>query len=193
MDITNNIITILSLVILFLFAIQKFSRHVEEMAGDRLKTILNNWTKTPLRGVIAGTILTAILESSTAATIILVGLVNSEIMPFISALGVVIGMNIGTTITAELIALNMTYLAPIVVIVGFVISHTHSRFRKYGKTVFYFGVMFLCLLMISFIIAPLKDDPSVISIIKIQEAFTEQCSLELSPQQYSNQAQCLWD
>ena len=166
MDLTNTIVTVLALVIIFIVSIQKFSRHIEEIAGSRLKEILNNWTSTPLKGVVTGTTLSAIIQSGTAATIITVGLVNAQIIPFINALGIVIGINIGTTVTSELIALNMTYIAPIVVIVGFILSHTHSRLRKYGKAVFYFGMMFLSLLMISFLINPLKENPTVLYILQ---------------------------
>lgn len=166
MDLTNTVITVLALVIIFLVSIQKFSRHMQEIAGSHLKDILHNWTSTPLKGTLTGTILAAIIQSGTAATIITVGLVNSEIIPFINALGVVIGINIGTTITSELVALNMTYLAPTVVIIGFILSHTHSRFRKYGKAVFYFGMMFLSLLIISFLINPLRENPIVLNILQ---------------------------
>lgn len=166
MDLTNTIITVLAFVLIFIFAIQKFSAHIEEIAGSRLKEILDNWTNTPLKGVLTGTIFAAIIQSGTAATIITVGLVNSGIISFMNALGIVIGINLGTTVTSELIALNMTYIAPVVVIVGFILSHTHSRLRKYGKAVFYFGIMFLSLLIISFLIAPIKSDPFVISILK---------------------------
>ncbi len=166
MDLTNTIITVLAFVLIFIFAIQKFSAHIEEIAGSRLKEILNGWTNTPIKGTITGAIFAAIIQSGTAATIITVGLVNSGIISFMNALGIVIGINLGTTVTSELIALNMTYIAPVVVIIGFILSHTHSRLRKYGRAVFYFGVMFLSLLIISFLIAPLKSDPFVVSILK---------------------------
>ncbi|MFA6464053.1 MAG: Na/Pi symporter [Candidatus Paceibacterota bacterium] len=162
MDITNTIITVLALVIIFIVSIQKFSRHIEEIAGIRLKEILNNWTNTPLKGTVTGGVLSAIIQSGTAATIITVGLVNSQLISFTNALGVTIGINIGTTITSQLVALNMTYIAPTVVILGFLLSHTHSRFTKYGKAVFYFGMMFLSLLIISFLLEPLKSNPSVV-------------------------------
>ncbi|MEI8337914.1 MAG: Na/Pi symporter [bacterium] len=166
MDITNTIITVFALVFVFIVSIQKFSRHIEENAGVRLKEILNRWTSTPFKGTVAGTILAAIIQSGTAATIITIGLVNSELISFTSSLGVIIGINIGTTITSELVALNMTYVAPTVVIIGFILSRTHSRFQKYGKTIFYFGMMFLSLLLISLLLEPLKSNPSVLYILQ---------------------------
>ena len=166
MDLTNTIVTVLAFVIIFIVSIQKFSRHIEEIAGERLKIILNKWTDTPVKGTVVGTILATVIQSGTAATIITVGLVNSQIISFTNSLGVIIGINIGTTVTSELIALNMTYVAPIVVIVGFILSHTHSQFRKYGKAVFYFGMMFLSLLIISLLINPLKENSFVIYLLQ---------------------------
>jgi phosphate:Na+ symporter len=158
MDITTIITTVLSLVVIFLFAIQKFSHQIQLVAGEKLKIILNKWTDTPIKGVISGALVTGIMQSSTATSVVLVGLVNAGLIASYNAIGVVIGANIGTTITAQLVALNMTYIAPIIVICGFIIAHSQSRFRKYGKTIFYFGLIFLSLFIISNIVAPLKDN-----------------------------------
>ena len=83
-----------------------------------------------------------------------------------NAISVVIGANIGTTITAQLVALNMTYIAPIIVIAGFVISHTRSRFERYGKAIFYFGVIFLSLYLISNLVTPFRNNPEIISFLQ---------------------------
>ncbi len=158
MSIATIISTVLALVIIFLFAVQKFGHQIQMVAGERLKSLLHNFTNHPVKGALSGAFITAILQSSTATSVILVGLVNAGVMESINALGVVIGANIGTTITAQLVALNMTYIAPIIVICGFIIGHTHSRFRKYGKAIFYFGLTFLTLFIISNIVSPLKDN-----------------------------------
>lgn len=158
METTTILTTVLSLVVIFLFAVQKFSHQIQRVAGDRLKNILNNWTNTPFKGILSGTFITSIMQSSTATSVILVGLVNASVITSRNALGVVIGANIGPSISAQLVALNMTYIAPIIVIVGFIISHTQTRFKRYGKAIFYFGIVFLSLFIISNIIAPLKDN-----------------------------------
>ena len=158
MNVTTIITTVLSLVVIFLFAIQKFSHQVQLIAGERLKAILNRWTDKPIKGVVSGALITSIMQSSTATSVVLVGLVNAGVIASYNAIGVVIGANIGSTITAQLVALNMTYIAPIIVIFGFIITHTQSRFRKYGKSIFYFGLIFLTLFIISNIVAPLKDN-----------------------------------
>lgn len=161
----NYISTILAFLVLFLFAVQKFSRQMQGVAGERLKDILNNWTKTPLRGLLAGTIVTGIIQSSTATSVILVSLVNAGIISFENSLGAIIGANVGTTLTAQLIALKMTYVAPLILIAGYAISKTHNRFNKYGKPMFYFGVMFLSLLAISYFLEPIKDIPELKNIL----------------------------
>ncbi len=158
MDTPAIITTVLSLVVVFLFAVQKFSHQIQRVAGDRLKSMLNNWTSTPIKGAASGAIITGIIQSSTATSVILVGLVNAGVLNATNAISVIVGANIGTTITVQLLALNMVYVAPLIVIGGFILYHTHSRFKKYGKAVFYFGIMFLSLFIISNIITPLKDN-----------------------------------
>lgn len=165
MDTTSIITTVLSLVIVFLFAVQKFSKQIQLVAGDKLKAILNNWTDKPAKGIVGGALVTGLIQSSTATSVILVGLVNAGVMASSNAISVVIGANIGTTITAQLVALNMTYIAPLIVISGFILYHTNSRFNKYGKAIFYFGIIFLSLFIISNIIAPLKDNAAIQNIL----------------------------
>lgn len=157
MNIPHLIVSVFALITLFLFSIQKFSSHIQRIAGEKLKTILHNSTKTPFRGFLAGTLVTALIQSSTATSVILVSLVDAGLISFHASLGAIIGSNIGTTITAWLIALKLTYIAPFIVILGFIISQTHTRFQKYGKALFYFGIMFFALFSISFFLEPLKD------------------------------------
>lgn len=155
--------TIFALVLVFLFAIQKFSHQIQIVAGDKLKDILNRFTNKPIKGIVSGALISSLLQSSTATSIILVGLVNGGLIPVYNAISVIIGANIGTTITAQLVAFNMTYLAPIIVIAGFIVSHTHSSLRRYGKAIFYFGVIFLALFLISSLVTPFRDHPGVIA------------------------------
>ena len=165
MDTTTIFTTILALVLIFLFAIQKFTHQIQIVAGEGLKAILNKWTNRPIKGIISGAFVTGILQSSTAASVILVGLVNGGLIPSYNAIAVIVGANVGSTITAQLIALNMTYVAPMVVIAGFIISHSHSRLRKYGKAVFYFGVIFLSLFIIQNLVEPLKDNETFVGFL----------------------------
>jgi len=173
MDASTIFTTILALVLIFLFAIQKFSHQMQHVAGKRLKSFLTRWSDNPIKGSFSGMLVTALLQSSTATSIILVGLVNAEIIPATNALSVVIGANVGGSITAQLVALKMTYIAPLVVIAGFILSHTHSRFKRYGKPIFYFGVIFFSLFIIGILAEPLKNHASFLAIIQsISNPFT---------------------
>lgn len=165
METTTIITTVLSLVVIFLFAVQKFSHQIQIVAGERLKNLLHDFTNHPVKGVLSGAFITSIMQSSTATSVVLVGLVNAGVIASANAIAVVIGANIGTTITAQLVALNMTYIAPLIVIAGFVITHTQSRFRKYGKAIFYFGLIFLSLFIISNVTAPLKYNTDLQNIL----------------------------
>lgn len=155
----------IALVFIFLFSLQKLSHQIEVVAGEKFKTLMNSWTKTPLRSFFTGGITTAVIQSSAATSVILISLVNSKIITFTQSLGAIIGANIGTTITAQLVALKMTYVAPFVVIAGFIISHSHSRLRKYGKSLFYFGMIFFTLYIISILIEPIKNSIIFTSIL----------------------------
>ncbi|MES2060165.1 MAG: Na/Pi symporter [Patescibacteria group bacterium] len=166
MDITTTFTTILALVLIFLFAIQKFGHQIERVAGKRLREVFHNFTNRPSKAIAVGTLVSSILPSSMAISVILVDLVNAGIIASYNAIGVVVGANLGIIVTSQLIALNMTYVAPIVVIIGFIVSHTHSKFKKYGKAVFYFGVIFLALFIISILIEPLKSNPQFLSFLQ---------------------------
>ncbi len=165
MDASTIFTTILAFVLVFLFAIQKFSHQIQLRAGTRLRSFLTRTSSTPLKAALSGTAVTAIIQSSTAASVILVGLVNAGIIPVGNAIGVIIGANVGSSVTAQLVALKMTYIAPIIVILGFILAHTHSRLRRYGKAIFYFGIIFLSLFMISILVEPLKNHPSFIGLL----------------------------
>lgn len=152
-------------VILFLYGIENFSEEVRHVAGERFRSALQKATRTPLRGALAGAAVTAMVQSSTATTIIAVGLVNSGAISFLGSLGIIIGANVGTTLTAQLVALKLTAFAPIFIILGFVISIIRGPYRAFGKPIFYFGLVFYSLNLISSVVAPLQGDPGVLSLI----------------------------
>lgn len=155
----NILAVILGCVVLFLFAIQKFSRQMEYVAGKRLRKILQTFTSTSWRGIMSGTFVTALIQSSTATTVMLVGLVDSGLITFGSSVGVILGANIGTTVSSQLIAWNGLYLAPYILISGFLLHIIPNRFQKYSKAIMYFGLIFFSFLIISILIKPLQNDP----------------------------------
>lgn len=158
-------ITVVALVLIFIFSINKFSRQIERVAGDKLKVLLKRLTGTPLLGTITGTAVTSVIQSSSATTVMTVGLVNAGIITFYESLGVVFGANIGTTITSQLIALNVIAIAPFLIIIGFFILKFGGKYNIYGKSVFYFGLVFFCISLITQVVAPLTSNTQILNVL----------------------------
>lgn len=157
--------TVLALVLIFIFAINKFSRQIENLAGAKFRSLLARLTSNPVYGTITGTLVTSIIQSSTATTVMTVGLVNAGLMNFTQSIGVIFGANIGTTITSQLIAFNIINVAPAIVILGFLILKFGGKYNIYGKSVFYFGLVFLCIYLITQIVAPLSNNQELVDLI----------------------------
>ncbi|OPY55053.1 MAG: Na+/Pi-cotransporter [Methanosaeta sp. PtaU1.Bin112] len=157
-------------VILFLYGIENFSEEVRHVAGERFRTALQKATKTPLRGSLAGAAVTAIVQSSTATTIISLSLVNAGAISFMNSLGLIIGANLGTTLTAQLVAFKLTAFAPLFVILGFAASLIRWPYRAYGRPIFFFGLVFYSLNLISSIVSPLQGNAEVLSLLSATDS-----------------------
>lgn len=134
-------------------------------AGDRMREILHSLTSTPLRGTMIGTVTTALFQSSTATTVLTVGLVDAGLISFTASLGVIFGANIGSTVTTQLIALNLASIAPVILITGFILERIKVKWQKHGRSLFYFGLVFFSLAVMVLFIEPLKDNPTLLSIL----------------------------
>lgn len=145
-------------VILFVFGLDHFSREIERLSGERFRKRLASATRLPIVGVIIGALVTALIQSSSATSVITISLVNAGILSFRSSIGIIFGSNIGTTMTAQLVAFKLTAFAPLLIILGFVMSLVRSRFAIFGKAVFYFGFVFFTLNLISASLQPLNHD-----------------------------------
>lgn len=163
--ISGVIIPILSLVAIFLFSVHKFSDHIQRIAGDKFKSFLHSFTSTPVRGFGLGVLFTSLIQSSTATTVILVSLVHAGLLSFQNSLGVIFGANIGTTITSQLVALNVGNVAPYFVLLGFIFTFSKGRYRIFGKPIFYFGMMFFSLSLISVYLGPMKENAEVLAML----------------------------
>ncbi len=153
---------LIAAIVLFLYGVEHLSRELQRIASDRMRGALQSLTKNRWMGGVVGAVTTAAIQSSTATTVIAVGLVNAGIISFAQSLGVIAGANLGTTVTAQLIAFNFAALAPIFIIIGFIISVAGSRFKFLGKTIFYFGFLFLAINFLSEAVEPFKGDPGVL-------------------------------
>ncbi|MCI5839204.1 MAG: Na/Pi cotransporter family protein [Peptoniphilaceae bacterium] len=152
---------------LFLFGMDLMSKGLELTAGDKLQMILEKLTNNKIMGIILGTVVTALVQSSSAVTVTLVGFVNSGIMSLNQAISVIMGANIGTTVTGQIVALNITEYAPLIAFAGFVMFTFIPKVKiKYiGQTVMGLGFLFMGLNFMSESMAPLRDNQEFISIL----------------------------
>ena len=151
--------------ILFLYGIENFSREIISSVGERFRETLGKLTKDRWRGALFGALLTATVQSSAATTVIAVSLVNAGTIAFSQSLGVIIGANIGTTITAQLVAFKLTAFGPVFILAGFLWGLIGGRYKFVGKPIFYFGLVFFGLQLISGSLDPIRDDPQLLSLL----------------------------
>ena len=152
----------LTAVILFVFGLENFSAEIEQISGERFRKFLARATNLPVIGVFIGALVTAVIQSSSATSVIAVSLVNAGVFSFKNSVGIIFGANVGTTITAQLVAFELTAFAPIFIIAGFVLSFVRSRVSIFGKSIFYFGFVFFSLNLISAALEPLKHESALI-------------------------------
>jgi len=151
--------------ILFFYGIENFSREILAVARGSFATILGRVTERPILGALLGAAVTALVQSSMATTIITVNLVNTGTLSFVQSLGIIIGSNVGTTVTAQLVAFKMTAFGQVLIPVGFLVGIFGRRYRFLGKPLFYFGLVFFSLNLISTALVPFQNDPEIIGLI----------------------------
>lgn len=156
------IFSVLAAVMLFLYGLAAFSEEMARLGGERLRDALHRLTRTDWRGAMVGAAITAVVQSSSAVTSMAVGLSHNRTLTERGAFAVMIGANVGTTLTAWLVALKVTGLGPLFVTLGGLWSLAGpSPWRPYGKAVFYFGLIFLALDLIAQGLAPLAQSPQM--------------------------------
>jgi len=146
---------------LFIYGIWEMSEGLHKASGERMRRILHNFTGSPLKGVLVGTGITSLIQSSSATTVMVVGFVNVGLMTLVQALGVIFGANIGTTVTAQLIAFKLTeYALPIIGIGMLTILLAKKKTHKYiGEFLLGFGILFLGLNILTSVVKPLGQYP----------------------------------
>ncbi|MDR1537445.1 MAG: Na/Pi cotransporter family protein [Clostridiales bacterium] len=182
-----GLLTLLGGVGLFLYGMSVMGAGLEKIAGGKTESILKKLTSSIFRGVLLGTVVTAIIQSSSATTVIVIGLVNSGIMKFTQALGIIMGANIGTTVTGQIIRLSdlssdnffvklvkPSSLAPMSIIAGIVLTmfFKKAKQKNIGQILLGFGVLFIGMLTMESSVAPLKDSPLFLELFsKFQNPF----------------------
>lgn len=146
---------------LFLFGMNMMSEGLQKAAGEKMKKILAILTKNPVMGVLAGALVTAVLQSSSATTVMVIGFVSAGLMSLPQAISVILGANIGTTMTAQLMAFKISdYIWPIVFI-GFFIQFLAKKeqIKNIGQTIFAFGLLFVGIETMGGVMKPLASSP----------------------------------
>jgi len=153
-----NIFLLLGGLGLFLYGMKIMSDALGKLAGDKLRNILAALTNNRLSGILVGTGVTAIIQSSSATTVMVVGFVNAGVMTLMQAVGVIMGADIGTTITAQLIAFKLTDAAPIILFIGVMLYMFVKKrsIQLIGEIIAGFGMLFLGMSLMTQAMEPLK-------------------------------------
>lgn len=157
----NYFIELLGGLALFLYGMEMMSSGLELVAGDRLRVVIEKMTSNFFKSIFVGALVTAIIQSSSATTVMVVGFVNAGLMTIYQSVGIIMGANIGTTITGQLVALNISTIAPIIAFVGFLLNtFSKSKKKKYvGQAVIGLGFLFMGMQFMSDSMEPLRDYP----------------------------------
>lgn len=152
---------------LFLYGMQMMSTGLEEAAGNKMKEILEKLTANRFVGVLVGAAITAIIQSSSATTVMVVGFVNSGMMTLKQAVWIIMGANIGTTITGQLIALDVGEIAPVAAFIGVaaIVFLKNEKIKHIGEILAGLGVLFIGMDMMGAAMKPLADSESFVSIL----------------------------
>lgn len=152
---------------LFLFGMELMSDSIEKVAGAKLRRILEIFTTNRFMGMIVGIIFTGIIQSSSACTVMVVSFVNSGLMNLYQAAGVILGANIGTTITSQLVSFNLSKIAPLILLVGVVVMMftKKEKVRKVAEVIVGFGILFVGLSTMSQAMANMKNEPQVVNLL----------------------------
>lgn len=144
---------------LFLYGMTVMSEGLEKSAGNKLERIIEKLSGNVFKGVLLGTLVTVVIQSSSATTVMVVGFVNAGIMNLTQAIGVIMGANIGTTITAQLVSINLTMLAPIAIAIGVAFKLFSKKNKQIilGEIILGFGVLFLGMELMKDALSPLKE------------------------------------
>lgn len=150
---------------LFLFALNNLSDTLKDLMGDKAKTWLGYCTKNLFTAILTGTIITVILDSSSAVIIMTIILVKAKALTFRQSLGIIMGANIGTTFSSQIIALDIGQFSPIPIFVGLVLTIfvKNERVTRPARVLMYFGILFFGLYTMERAVEPLRDEPQFLN------------------------------
>lgn len=163
----TNIMALLGGLALFLYGMQMMSTGLEASAGNKMKIILEKLTSNRIVGVLVGALITAVIQSSSATTVMVVGFVNSKMMTLSQAVWIIMGANIGTTITGQLIALDVGEIAPMVAFLGVaaIVFCKNEKVKHIGEIMAGLGILFIGMDMMSSAMRPLADSQEFVQLL----------------------------
>ena len=152
---------------IFIYGMNMMSECLQKAAGEKMKKILALLTKNPILGVLAGALTTAVLQSSSATTVMTIGFVSAGLMSLPQAISIILGANIGTTMTAQIIAFKITDYIYLFIFAGFLISFISKKekVKNIGQTIFAFGLLFLGIETMGDVMKPLASSAFVVNLI----------------------------
>jgi len=161
------VISGLAALALFAYGLQSLSREIEESGGEKLRTLLARVTESPVRGYLLGILVTALIQSSSAVSSFTVALVDAGAVTLHSSLAILLGANVGTTVTAWLVSFKLAGIGAIFVIIGMIVSMLPWRYAAVGRSIFYFGLILFALDLVGYALKPLRDNPAVQSLVAV--------------------------
>ena len=166
-EISSIVLGLLGGLALFLYGMQMMSSGLEAAAGNRMKSILERLTSNRILGVLVGAGITAVIQSSSATTVMVVGFVNSGMMTLRQAVWIIMGANIGTTITGQLVALDVGVIAPLFAFVGvaMIVFLKKPQIHHYGSILAGLGVLFIGMDMMGTSMEPLREWPAFVNVV----------------------------
>lgn len=157
---TEVLLLIIAGLVLFLYAVNNLSASIQSIIGNKANGWIQKFTSNTFSSLLVGIVVTTLLDSSSAVIIITIVLVNSKILTFRQAMGIVLGANIGTTISSQIIAMDVGKYSPVLLLLGFLLLFVSAsdRINKMGKVILYFGVLFFGLFTMENAVEPLRDE-----------------------------------
>ena len=137
-EILQTVFGLLGGLAIFIFGMNMMSESLQKAAGEKMKKILGILTINPVMGVLAGALTTAVLQSSSATTVMVIGFVSAGLMTLPQGISVILGANIGTTMTAQLLAFKISDYILIIIFIGFILSFVmkNEKIKSIGQTIF---------------------------------------------------------
>jgi phosphate:Na+ symporter len=157
---TEIVLSIIAGLVLFLFAVSNLSETLKSAIGNKTSYWIKKFTSNVFSSLLVGIVATTLLDSSSAVIILTIVLVNSKILTFKQAMGIVLGANIGTTVSSQIIAMDVGKYSPIFLLIGFVLLFIAKteKMSTIGKIILYFGVLFFGLFTMENAVEPLKNE-----------------------------------